>query len=169
LLVANLNSAGKIQLAWVKEENADISAIASVTFRILDSRRVDISLQAVELYDSNALPVLTKIINQELEALLIPKASILEQNYPNPFNPETWIPFQLSQASEVIIKIYEVSGKLVRTLEIGHKNAGIYRSKGRAAYWDGKDDAGEKVASGVYFYHLQAGSFHATRKLIVLK
>ena len=93
----------------------------------------------------------------------------LLSNYPNPFNPETWIPYQLSEPAEVTLRIYSVNGILVRTLVLGHTPAGIYQSRSRAAYWDGKNDVGESVASGLYFYTLTAGDFTATRKLLIRK
>ncbi len=100
---------------------------------------------------------------------IIPEKPALLQNYPNPFNPETWIPFQLSKAGEVTIRIYDSSGKLVRTFELGHKPAGIYISRAKACYWDGRNESGEKVASGVYFYSMTAGKFSDTRKMIIAK
>jgi len=100
---------------------------------------------------------------------IIPAKSLLLQNYPNPFNPETWIPYHLRDAAPVSIKIYNASGQLVRVLDMGHKDAGIYASRSRAAYWDGKNEAGEEVASGIYFYTITAGDFSATRKMIVKK
>ena len=90
-------------------------------------------------------------------------------NYPNPFNPETWIPYQLAEPAEVSVSIYSVDGKLVRTLELGQVPAGTYQSRSRAAYWDGRNAQGESVASGVYFYTLQAGDFSATRKMVIRK
>ena len=106
---------------------------------------------------------------QSLLALLIPEETTLLPNYPNPFNPETWIPYQLSEPAEVTLRIYTVNGTLVRTLALGHTPAGIYQSRSRAMYWDGKNDVGESVASGVYFYTLTAGDFTATRKLLIRK
>ena len=98
-----------------------------------------------------------------------PKETVLLANYPNPFNPETWIPYQLSEAAEVTVTIHSSDGKLVRTLELGQMPAGIYQSRSRAAYWDGRNAAGEPVASGVYFYTLTAGDFSATRKMVIRK
>ena len=106
---------------------------------------------------------------QELLASLIPEETALLPNYPNPFNPETWIPYQLSEPAEVTLRIYTVNGILVRTLALGHTPAGIYQSHSRAAYWDGRNDVGESVASGVYFYTLTARDFTATRKLLIRK
>ena len=90
-------------------------------------------------------------------------------NYPNPFNPETWIPYQLSVSADVSVLIDAVDGRLVRRLELGHQSAGIYRSRSRAAYWDGRNGFGERVASGLYFYTLTAGDFTATRKMLIRK
>ena len=94
---------------------------------------------------------------------------MLLANYPNPFNPETWIPYQLAQPADVSVSIYSVDGELVRTLELGHQAAGIYKSRSRAAYWDGKNELGESVASGIYFYTLSVGNFAATRKMLIRK
>jgi flagellar hook assembly protein FlgD len=93
----------------------------------------------------------------------------LLQNYPNPFNPETWIPFQLEEKSTVLIRIYDLRGKVVRSLDLGEKVSGYYLSRDRAAYWDGVNDKGERVASGVYFYELEAGTFRAVKRLVILK
>ena len=105
----------------------------------------------------------------QLLAALPPKETSLLPNYPNPFNPETWIPYQLAEPAEVTLHIYVVNGTLIRTLTLGHQPAGIYQSKNRAAYWDGKNEVGEPVASGVYFYTLTAGDFIATRKMLIRK
>ena len=106
---------------------------------------------------------------QQLLAALIPKDTSLLPNYPNPFNPETWIPYQLAQNAEVTLTIYAADGKVVRTLALGYQSVGMYRSKNRAAYWDGRNAVGEPVASGVYFYTLEAGDFTATRKMLIRK
>ena len=98
-----------------------------------------------------------------------PQTTILAQNFPNPFNPETWIPYQLSRASKVTINIYDVSGRTVRTLNLGHKSVGSYMTTGTAAYWDGKNNIGEPVSSGIYFYSLQTKNFSATRRMVILK
>ena len=98
-----------------------------------------------------------------------PRQSALQQNYPNPFNPETWLPYQLKESAQITIQIYDEQGGLVRTLDLGQRDAGFYASRARAAYWDGKNDVGEPVASGVYFYQLRAGDFSATRRMAVVK
>ena len=106
---------------------------------------------------------------QQLLVALTPKKTTLLANYPNPFNPETWIPYHLSKPVEVTLTIYAANGSVVRTLALGHQAAGIYQSRSRAAYWDGKNAAGESVASGIYFYTLSADDFTATRKMLIRK
>ncbi len=106
---------------------------------------------------------------ERLLTLFIPEETALLHNYPNPFNPETWIPYQLAELAEVTLTIHSVNGTLVRTLALGYQSAGIYQTRTRAAYWDGKNQVGEPVASGIYFYTLTAGDFNATRKMLIRK
>ena len=106
---------------------------------------------------------------ERLLAALPPEETALLVNYPNPFNPETWIPYQLAKPAEVTLRIYAVNGALVRTVALGHQRAGVYRTRSRAVYWDGRNAQGERVASGVYFYTLMAGDFTATRKMLIRK
>jgi len=94
---------------------------------------------------------------------------LLFQNFPNPFNPETWIPYQLHEVCRVTLRIYDVAGRLIRTLDLGYRDAGTYTSRADAAYWDGRNDMGEEIASGLYFYTIQAGDFTATRRMLILK
>jgi len=105
----------------------------------------------------------------QLHASMAPAQPALLPNYPNPCNPETWIPYQLAAPADVKVSIYGADGRLVRTLALGHQAAGTYRSRSRAAYWDGRNAVGEPVASGVYFYTLEADAFRATRKLLIRK
>ena len=98
-----------------------------------------------------------------------PMETDLLPNYPNPFNPETWIPYRLETPAEVALTIYDTNGQKVRTLDIGHQPSGVYESRERAAHWDGRNEMGETVANGVYFYTLRAGNFSATRKMVVGK
>ncbi len=104
-----------------------------------------------------------------IAAVVIPAETALLPNYPNPFNPETWIPYQLMHPAEVTLEIYDLNGQTVRTLAVGHQPAGVYRSRERAAYWDGRNEMGETVANGVYYYTLSADNFTATRKMLVRK
>ena len=109
------------------------------------------------------------IFLEQLLAVLTPKETVLLANYPNPFNPETWIPYHLSQDATVTLTIYDTQGVMVRQLALGHQQAGFYTDRTKAAYWDGRNDVGEQVASGVYFYSLMARNYSATRKLVILK
>ena len=110
------------------------------------------------------------IVLKHLMEALTPKKTGLLPNYPNPFNPETWIPYQLAEAADVMLTIHATDGRLIRTLSFGHQSAGIYQIKSRAAYWDGKNEFGEPVASGVYFYTLKvSGESAATRKMLIRK
>ena len=106
---------------------------------------------------------------EQLLAHLLPKETALLPNYPNPFNPETWIPYQLASPADVTLRIYAIDGTLVRTLSLGHKPIGMYQTRTHAVYWDGKNQIGEPVASGVYFYTFTAGDFNATRKMLIRK
>ncbi|MEW5766387.1 MAG: Ig-like domain-containing protein [bacterium] len=98
----------------------------------------------------------------------VPAVPLLGQNYPNPVNPETWLPYVLPGAAAVEIRIYSLSGQLMRTLSLGEIEAGSYLTKDRAAYWDGKDESGRPVASGTYLYQLKTGDWRLTRRMIVL-
>ena len=100
---------------------------------------------------------------------LLPEKTGLLPNYPNPFNPETWLPYQLTTAADVTLTIYATNGAVVRVLDLGHRAAGIYHDRSSAAYWDGRNAQGEPVASGIYFYTLQAGEFSSTRKMLIRK
>ena len=99
----------------------------------------------------------------------LPMSSDLLPNYPNPFNPDTWIPYHLARSSDVAIGIYSITGQLIRTLNLGHKEPGFYTSKDKAAHWDGKNASGEGLASGLYFYIMRAGDFTATRKMLLVE
>ena len=137
------------------------------------------TLTAVEvrqwLTDAKALEVTDPIIIrgivvlQQLLVSLTPTETKLLPNYPNPFNPETWIPYRLAEDAFVTLTIYDQTGHAVRTLDVGHQTAAIYENRSRAIYWDGRNQVGETVASGVYFYHLSAGDYSATRKMLILK
>ena len=136
----------------------------------LEPKMLQTWIEMAQLEDDGSLAFRDGIAYlQSLLALLVPEETALLPNYPNPFNPETWIPYQLSEPAEVVLRIYTVNGELVRTLALGHRLAGIYASRTRAAYWDGTNDVGESVASGIYFYTLTSGDFTVTRKLLIRK
>ena len=143
------------------------------------SSQVPETLTAVEvqgwLTDARALEMRDLIMKRGfvvLEQLLIsltPKETELLANYPNPFNPETWIPYRLAEDAFVTLTIYDLNGRVVRTLEVGHRIASAYENRSKAIYWDGRNEGGEQVASGVYFYTLSAGDYSATQKMVILK
>ena len=96
-------------------------------------------------------------------------ATKLLPNYPNPFNPETWIPYQLSESADISVKIYDVGGRLVRNVFVGFKPVGYYLTRERAAYWDGRNEIGESVSSGIYFLRFIAGNFATTQRMVIMK
>jgi len=117
-------------------------------------------------YGSSAPPKLPEVPSLPSHLVLRHEFALL-QNFPNSFNPDTWIPYQLAEDVDVTIRIHDASAKLVRTLSLGHQPTGLYTTKEKAAYWDGKNEAGEQVSSGVYFYTIRAGDFTATKKMVV--
>ena len=125
--------------------------------------------QAGELGLTDATSERGVLFLEQLFAALTPKETVLLPNYPNPFNPETWIPYGLANDTDVQISIYDISGGLVRQLDLGHQRAGHYTERSRAAYWDGRNGIGEDVASVVYFYTLISDDFTATRKMLIGK
>ena len=140
-------------------------AYENVTEAFIETRRVAVT--DVRLAETVALLETLLVLLAEMCA--IPETTALLPNYPNPFNPETWIPYHLATDADVTLTIYDIRGSVVRELTLGHQSAGVYESRGRAAYWDGRNQLGESVASGVYFYTLTAGKFTATRKLLIAK
>ena len=127
-------------------------------------------LRLLRASDDGSLVFAQGIANLErLLASLVPAQTALLSNYPNPFNPETWISYQLAEPAEVTLTIYDMNGELVRRLVVGHRAVGVYRSRSRAVYWDGRNQLGKSVASGLYFYTLTADDFTATRRMLILK
>ena len=97
-------------------------------------------------------------------AIARPDRYVLEQNFPNPFNPSTIIRYQLSEPTEVELRIFNIMGQEVRRLVEDHQSAGIY-----SVHWNGRDNRGRPLATGVYLYRLQAGAQTETRKLLLLR
>ncbi len=133
---------------------------AEVQGWLTDARSLEIKYPVVK----RGITVLEKLL-----IALTPTETKLLPNYPNPFNPETWIPYRLAEDAFVTLTIYDEAGQVVRTLDAGYQTAAVYESRSNAIYWDGRNQVGESVASGVYFYHLSAGNFSATRKMLILK
>ena len=125
--------------------------------------------QAEALNRTDAMTQRGILFLEQLLSALTPKETALLPNYPNPFNPETWIPYHLAKDADVTLTIYDISGQVVRQFALGHQAAGRYQSRSRAVYWDGRNEFSEEVASGVYFYHLSAGHFSDTRKMLIAK
>ena len=170
LLASNLSESGMVYIAFANADRLSNGTVARIRFDILADDTSPLKLRTVELYGSDALPLNSRSMDTRFSSWAIPpEHSNLLQNFPNPLNPETWIPYQLRDASEVTIHIYNAAGELVRWLGLGYKPAGLYVTSDRAAHWDGKSKFGTPVASGVYFYSIRAGDFVAVRKLIVLK
>lgn len=156
----------------------DVLVAGAPSALLQDTQTLRVTARDVQkwLHDAravNAEPEDIAVLERLLAALMHtkppPKVTALLTNYPNPFNPETWIPYSLAEPAEVTLTIYAINGKVVRTLAFGHKPAGLYQSQSRAAYWDGRNNAGEWVASGVYFSSLTAGEFSATKKMLLRK
>ncbi len=176
---SDVNGDGTINILdlIVVSQNFGASTVGVAPFNVtaidsleLDSTMVQAWIAQAEVENDGSLAFRQGIENlQRLLASLLPEKTVLLANYPNPFNPETWIPYHLAEAADVTVHIYAADGSLVRTLALGHQVAGIYESRVRAAYWDGNNEVGEPVASGVYFYTLTADDFTATRKMLIRK
>ena len=147
------------------------AAAPTVATGHVDTATIEAWITEARLADDGSIAFQQGIANLEnlLASLIIPQETALFFNYPNPFNPETWIPYQLAAPSEVALTIYDINGGTVRRLEVGNQAAGVYQRRNRAAYWDGRNQHGESVASGLYFYTLRAGEFTATRKMLIRK
>jgi thermitase len=139
-------------------------ASGTTTFRFV----VDDVAKEGWVYDKPADPLVSQIVYTKAAPPLNEEyATALGDAYPNPCNPDVWIPFTLSKAENVVVKIYSADGLLVRTLNLGQKLPGHYLASEKAAYWDGRNEANEQVSSGLYFYTIQAGDFIATKKMII--
>ncbi len=159
-----------LDLIRVAQGIAESLAAPAIRAESVDAATVEAWIAQAQLEDDGSLSFKQGIENlEQLLASLIPEETALLANYPNPFNPETWIPYQLAEPAAVTLTIYDMSGKVVRRLAVGHQAAGIYRSRSRAAYWDGRNQLGEPLASGLYFYTLTAGEFTETRRMLILK
>ena len=174
---AEMEAVAEAPIGFGTPQNALSSSIAyrNVAAALADARHLT---ETGTTRLGKELTVLKELLTLIAEMVAIPEKTALLPNYPNPFNPETWIPYHLATEADVTVTIYNVQGSTVRTLVLGHQPAGVYESQGRAAYWDGRNQLGEHVASGVYFYTLStestrdsvtAGDFTATRKLLITK
>jgi len=170
LTATNITQPGLIHISFAGTDKLKDERLVEIKFEVLTDGISPLAFKSVELYGNDALPLNSNTINKQFRSWAVaPGRDTLLQNYPNPFNPETWIPYHLHEANEVVIRIHNVTGELIRELKLGYKPAGIYSSQDRSAYWDGKNESGEYVSSGVYFYTIKAGDFTATKKMIIQK
>ena len=146
------------------------SLLDLAVLKTLDRDMLQTRLQELRVESDGSLRYQRAIAMLEsVLASMRPDKTVLLSNYPNPFNPETWIPYHLAKAANVQIPIYNARGTVIRHLRLGHQSAGYYTSRSLAAYWDGKNDFGERVANGIYFYQLQADTISPLRKMVILK
>jgi hypothetical protein len=160
LLEANFDTPGVVQIATANLNAFAGEVLAGIHFKTLHPDKAIVELRESEFCGLDSFP---------LDALIIPDRNLLGQNFPNPFNPETWIPYQLKDESEVAIQIYDISGRLVRTMNLGYQSPGIYVTRDKAVYWDGRNNAGELMASGLYFYTLKTKAYTQTKRMLLLK
>ena len=151
------------KLLWLRFRYASYS---TQEFKVVAKQRVGEIKVKIEQAMLNEEPILDI---KDGSIIFIPNVTTLLQNFPNPFNPETWIPYQLTKDAPVEIRIFDVSGQLIKTLNLGIKDAGYYTTKSRAAHWNGRNAAGERIASGIYFYQLRVGAKSFTKRFAVSK
>ncbi len=157
------NNKNDAVLSWDEKQFPDDWSLSLID----QTRLIDMAKQSTYSLPKGKRDIVL-VVNQKLKQPL-PKSDALLQNYPNPFNPETWIPFALAENAEVVITIYDLKGRLVKKLDLGRLGAGSYVSKSKAAGWDGRNEQGERVASGVYIYQMIAGRKMFTRRMVILK
>ena len=167
----DINGDGVVNIFDLTLVAQGIGGAAAPPARGIDSATIETWIAGARIVDDGSIAFRQGIANLQnlLASLIVPQETALHPNYPNPFNPETWIPYQLAVPAEVTLTIYGMNGGAVRRLEVGYQAAGSYQSRSRAAYWDGRNERGESVASGLYFYTLTAGDFTATRKMLIRK
>jgi hypothetical protein len=168
------NTAGATVTGWssgtdyITTATITVTQSGRVTFRVAEGIATD------SANNSNTASLLKTVTVRHPNAApsangSVPTQTLLQSNYPNPFNPETWIPYHLANDSDVQISIYDLNGALVRQLDLGYQQAGYYTNRSRAAYWDGRNEFGERVATGIYFYQLRADNMSLIRKMVILK
>lgn len=162
-----VDQSGRLRIALVDQSRKSvIKAGDQLQLEIFDQREQLLAFSSLNITERE---IESGLVQVDLRLNPIPTATRLLPNYPNPFNPETWIPFQLHQHSAVSIQIFDADGAQVKRLELGHLPAGLYHTTDRAAYWNGQNHIGERVASGTYFYQLNLDNYQQTRKMVILK
>ena len=168
------NTAGATVTGWSSGTDHITTATIAVTQSGSVTFRVDEGVATDSANNNNTASLLKTVTVRHPNAApsangSVPNQTLLQPNYPNPFNPETWIPYHLANDSDVEISIYDINGALVRQLDLGYQQAGYYTNRSRAAYWDGRNEFGERVATGIYFYQLRADNMSLLRKMVILK
>ena len=159
-----------VTVASALGNTAAAPSLTPQTLAILTAAEVkDWLIQAQQMVLTDPAYLCGIAVLEQLLVALTPKEMALLPNYPNPFNPETWIPYQLVHAADVQVTIYDTKGVMVRQLDLGYQPAGYYTDRSKAAYWDGHNESGELVASGVYFYQLRVGDYSALRRMVIVK
>ena len=172
-LRTNAIMTGNVRGGYFAVATADLSRRSIV--RVGDALEVTVTDTtgeiASEKFSFTVTPdmLVNAVLPVTLDEVGTPKQTFLLQNYPNPFNPETWIPYHLAEAAPVTLSIYDTTGQRIRTVSLGFQAAGFYQSRSRAAYWNGRNDLGEQVSSGVYFYQLSTPSEHQTKRMVIVK
>ena len=170
MLVSNIAEPGTVRMSFVRVKELGSETLANIQFDILADDTSALRIRSADLYSPEGLPLISGTIDRRIISRAVsPEHSALLQNFPNPFNPDTWIPYQLREDGEVVINIFDMRGKLVREFDLGFRSAGLHVGQDRAVHWDGTNNAGETVASGVYFYSIRAGDFGAVKKLTVVR
>lgn len=166
-----VNAADLIVIIW-NLDDAVILAAPEISNKLttVDRALIQAKINSLQLENDGSLKYQrTLAFLQNLLTWAVPQETRLLPNYPNPFNPETWIPYELATGTDVQIFIYDAKGTLIRQLELGYQPEGYYTERNRAAYWDGRNALGERVASGMYFYQLRAENVSLLRKMLILK
>ena len=170
MMVSNISDPGTVRMSFVSIKELGSETLANIQFDILADDISALRIRSADLYSPEGMPLISGTVDRRvIPQAVSPEHSALLQNFPNPFNPETWIPYQLREDGEVVINIFDMRGELVREFDLGFKSAGLHVGQDRAVHWDGTNDAGETVASGVYFYSIRSGDFGAVKKLTVVR
>ncbi len=168
VIMSEVEHGGRFSAAYVDMNRKAVVKVGdklAISLLNASNQQIGTISQTITPYDLERASLLVEFHAKDF----MPTKTYLLQNYPNPFNPETWIPYQIAQDAQVTIGIFNIAGELIRRIELGNQNAGWYVTKDRAAYWNGRNNAGEGVASGIYFYKLRAGKYSAVRKMLIVK
>ena len=161
---ASVEEEGILRIAFANEgEMKGSGTLFEVKMRSIGEGESEIKVETAELFMDWGVKVEDGLVR------IIPTETVLLQNYPNPFNPETWIPFKLAEGNEVVIRFYDMTGRLVRMFDLGYVEAGSYTTRGRTVRWDGRNELGERVANGAYIYQLQTGDRVFVKRMVVMK